>query len=172
MKLNELNFKVITGTITRNQQIFPLITALGFDIENNCMASGFVRISDGVLLYKEARSDFDIYPQPEVTFKEALELLKNCEPEVKKQSGKFVEYDIEPDGKFETEFNRIFWQDFINEEDDQTIFAGWLWENPFNPEFKKWSMRRYGVSGDTINAKCSTWDYPMVPTKIRFWVKE
>ena len=175
MKFDELCFKVITGTYKRNLAIIEKLKTYVVVYPSDIEPIQFVAIGNrGSVGYIHDMERFDLVLRPEITFDEAIKMLDECESAEKKSTGKFVEYDIEPDGKFETEFTRIFWQDYTQEEDEQTIFCGWLFAvETKNESGKRWSIHRLGLdSDDRMVSAAHDWVKPLIPTKIRFWIKE
>lgn len=101
---------------------------------------------------------------------------ESCEPLAKKSSGNFVEYDIDENGCYHPLNDRgsssnCRWQDIHHYEDVNRIFAGWLWVHPDKPRNNCWSTSRMGIWNNELTTASHTWEYPLAPTKIRFWVK-
>jgi hypothetical protein len=94
------------------------------------------------------------------------------------KNGKFIEYDIDEDGKYElVNGARPWWEDMsihqqLHHQHDY-LFAGWLFEDN-NKDFpeKRWAIVQMGLDcngGMTVDS--NVWVKPLVPIKIRFWVK-
>lgn len=178
-KLNDLCFKVITGSIKRNEAIASLFTKITKqDIIVNSHAT-YVLIIASKICCSYDNIDNSNTAIKEITFEEAVKLLESCEveiPETKESSGRFVEYDINEHGflvGYQDEDNLSYhWQDPHVIETNKCIFAGWLWDNPENKTIEPfWSNNRMGVFRKQIISLSQNWEYPLVPTKIRFWVK-
>lgn len=170
MNLSELSFKVITmaGRMTK---LHDILKSLGVVLPINYNNTVFVICDEGHFQFGGSINYFDKFLQEEITFDQAIYLLNKCSNDIKESKlGKFIEYDIAPDGKFDS--GRTYWADFNFEENENSIFAGWLWENPKNPNCKTWSMNRKGIKGSRMISNCNEWEYPIIPKKIRYWVKE
>ena len=84
MKKEELNFKVLTPTVERSERLKQALQKVGIDVVPDPEIINAVEIKNGCFLYwsdvTRAYKSFDDCPTPEVTFAEALELLKRVEP--------------------------------------------------------------------------------------------
>lgn len=175
MKSSELSFKLITNSEYRNKTIIELMRKIGFPIlyiNQHCCAFYVNNNNCGFL--DEINSVFENMSLKEVTFDEAVKLIESCEPLVKKSSGKFIEYDIDENGYYNLENGGKFhWQEYVSFEIAKgCIFGGWLWVNKEKPKNIKWKMERHGMYGVNMITACNKWEYPLIPSKIRFWVKD
>ncbi len=181
MKFSEIKFKVVTDSPKRNQLIVDMINK--FLTGRVCFGDDrakAVKITNACLIYYLTQHIDEVEGDAkEVTFEEAIKLLESCEPVVKKSSGRFVEYDIDENGCYHPLNDRgsssnCRWQDIHHYEDVNRIFAGWFWVNPDNAAENGWSIDRLGFDSRTkiMNPACEHWEYPLIPTKIRFWVKD
>lgn len=177
MKTSELSFKLITNSEYRNKTIIELMRTIGFPIlDINLNGCAFYVNNNNYGFFNEINSVFDNMLLKEVTFEEAIKLLESCEPEVKEPTGKFVEYDISPDGgiPFQRDRDDLYypWQAPDRIENQNCIFAGWLWVHPDEPRNNCWSTLRMGIWNNELTPTSHMWEYPIIPKKVRFWVKE
>ena len=180
MKSNELSFKVITNSEYRNKTIIKLLRKVGFPILYINQHASACFVNDNICSFLDViNSVFENLKIKEVTFDDAIKLLESCEPAEKKPTGKFVEYDIDKNGCYHPLNDQgssasCRWQDIHHYEDVNRIFAGWFWENPDNNKENGWSIKRQGLDSrkKLMSTRCEYWEYPLVPKKIRFWVKE
>lgn len=181
MKFSELNFKVITTTYERNTKLMSILDKINRQPKDKdaFKKALFMRIFENDVTYwnNSDYSCFDSLESREVTFEEAIKLIESCEPVVKKSSGKFVEYDIDENGCYHPLNDRgsssnCRWQDIHHYEDVNRIFAGWLWVHPGKPRNNCWSTSRMGIWNNELTTASHTWEYPIIPKKIRFWVKD
>lgn len=180
MKFSEIKFKVVTDSPKRNQLIVDMINK--FLTGRVCFGDDrakAVKITNASLFYYLTQHIDEVEGDAkEVTFEEAIKILESCEPVVKKPSGKFVEYDIDENGKYSLTKNKtryyLDWFNYSRVEASDHIFAGWFWVNPDNAADNGWSIYRQGFDSRTkiMNPSCEHWEYPLIPTKIRFWVKD
>lgn len=181
MKFSDLNFKVITNTSVRNNKMMTTFDKINRTVKDKdaFKKALFVEIFEGVATYWNncGFELFDSLESKEITFEEAIKLLESCEPEVKEQTGKFVEYDIDENGCYHPLNDRgsssiCRWQDIHHYEDVNRIFGGCLWVHPDKPRNNCWSTSRMGIWNNELTTTSHIWEYPLMPKKIRFWVKE
>lgn len=179
MKFSEIKFKVVTDSPKRNQLIVDMINK--FLTGRVCFGDDrakAVKITNASLFYYLTQHIDEVEGDAkEVTFEEAIKILESCEPVVKKPSGKFVEYDIDENGKYSLTKNKtryyLDWFNYSRVEAGDHIFAGWFWESPENQKSEPvWSMNRFGICNNLKTGAGHNWEYPLIPTKIRFWVKD
>lgn len=179
MKFSEIKFKVVTCSPQRNQLIVDMVnkfrTTRGvFFCDDRAKA---VKITNASLFYYLTQHIDEVEGDAkEVTFEEAIKILESCEPVVKKSSGKFIEYDIDGNGYYNLENGgKINWQEhLVFEIAKGCIFGGWFWEHPEDSIDDGWSLNRQGINRTTrsMTSICEDWEYPLIPKKIRFWVKD
>ena len=179
MKLNELNFKVITGTENRNRAIQEALFEKGGKWQNiktndtqllDAMYLAYAPkkgLSYGLSIENFIESDFS-----EVTFNQALDLIKQVKPENK---GEWVEYDIDEDLYTKIEgkkwsINRLI--EIIRGNEKIKAFGGIQYIEP-----------KSGIKSNFVGSPLITfqhgifYDYslgdclPVYPHKIKFWVE-
>lgn len=178
MKFSEIKFKVVTDSPKRNQLIVDMVNKFltGRVCDDRAKV---VKITNASLFYYLTQHIDEVEGDAkEVTFEEAIKILESCEPVVKKPSGKFVEYDIDKNGaiQFRRDIDDLYypWQAPDRIENSDHIFAGWFWEHPEDSIDNGWSLNRKGINrtSRSMTSICEDWEYPLIPTKIRFWVKD
>ena len=176
MKLSEITFKVIIGTIQRSEAIQQAVFTRGGTLKDGTtepMATvpfGFVW--NGKYLSWVDFSEYLVHPGIEMTFAQTLAAINNCEAP-KKDSGAWIELDVEEDGIFRLPGGRYgYWWGWAAalERHGQCdlLFGGWLFVDGDGSEC--WSSKYMsrndqgqlfsGIDGDRK---------PAVPVKIRFW---
>ncbi len=179
MKLNELCFKVVTANPKRNKQIVELLFNKATSEINECYENAkYILIIASKVCFGYDDIDKSNTSIKEITFDEAIKLLESCKQIEKKPTGKFIEFDIDENGCYHPLNERgsssnCRWQDIHHYEDVNRIFAGWFWENPDNNKENGWSVERQGLDSrkKLMSFRCEYWEYPLVPKKIRFWVR-
>lgn len=176
MKLSEITFKVVAGTAERSEAIQKAVFTRGGVLKDG--TTKLMRtvplcwIWDGKHL---AWGEIDRYmasPEAETTFAQALAAINNCEAP-KKDSGAWIELDVEEDGTFRLPVGRYgYWWGWAAALERHghcdLLFGGWLFVDCDGS--KSWSSKYMsrndqgqlfsGIDGDRK---------PAVPVKIRFW---
>lgn len=182
MKKEELSFKCFTATVERNRTLLSALMAAGMIISmsEDRLESEAVVVSDCEFTYwRRIRNLEDSNDQSfkkcfaqEVTLQQAIKLIESVEPNP--TDGEWVELVISDRGmtsmpSFSIRIADIdhtyCWVDYTGAECDSGLnFGGWWFD-----DFKVWSSARIGMTGKRVSQFISEWDYPLAPTKIRFW---
>lgn len=176
MKLSEITFKVIIGTIQRSEAIQQAVFARGGTLKDGTTEPiatvPFSFVWNGKYLSWVDFSEYLVHPGIEMTFAQALAEINNCEVP-KKDSGEWVELDVEEDGIFKFSDGRYgYWWGWAAALERHfrcdLLFGGWLfidadgsecWRNEYLSRNNKGQLFA-GIGGD---------GKPAVPVKIRFW---
>lgn len=182
MKKEELSFKCFTATPERNRTLLSALMAAGIisSMSEDRLQAEAVVVSDCEFTYwcrirnledSDDQSFKKCFAQ-EVTLQQAIKLIESIEPEA--TDGEWVELVISDRGMTSmpsftipiADINHTYcWVDHIGAEcDSGLIFGGWWFD-----DFKAWSSARMGMTGKRVSQFISEWDYPLTPTKIRFW---
>ncbi|PKP53778.1 MAG: hypothetical protein CVT92_02280 [Bacteroidetes bacterium HGW-Bacteroidetes-1] len=178
MKITEIQpFKTIAGTLEKQKQLIDLFVKKGGlcltpsnDINYGSLFCIHRSIKNDRMLISNYANlvDFENCDLPYMSFKGTIELFESLEDH---QTGKFVEFDIDSDGRYQIPNTAILsWQDYMTyEHGNKRIFGGWLWSH----NGKEFWRGRCGLNGSgKIVNDCDKWVKPLVPKKIRFWVEE
>ena len=175
MKLSEITFKVIIGTIKRSEAIQQAVFTRGGTLNDGTtepiamVPFGFVW--NGRYLSWVDFSEYLVHPGIEMTFAQALAAINNCEAP-KKDSGAWIELDVEEDGTFRLPVGRGYWWGWAAALERHgccdVLFGGWLFvdcdgSKCWSSEYMSRNDQGQLFSGMGGDRK------PAVPVKIRFW---
>lgn len=160
MKKSELKLKCVVPSLDAAKELKEL---LGDDSESE---TPFLRYNGRNFWTTACSYAFCGWSEPLVSYKQALEMIAQIEPE---QKGEWVEFDVDENGDYRPALDEGLynWQD--NYIGSKYIFGGWLWEDSERDECF-WRIERIGVNARGRLTTCSAdWAKPLQPKKIRFW---
>lgn len=165
MKKEELKFKCVVPTRDKFNEIRKLL--LNVKPTENWFQ--FISWNTRCGECSSQSSIFCNWPEPLVTYEQALEMIAQVEPG---QKGGWVEFDVAENGDVFVDSSYYAWQAVLRMTDRYDwIFGGWLWARKDGASF--WSQERYGVRGDgNLAVDADQWVKPLQPKKIRFWKAE
>ncbi len=176
MKKNELNFKVAFLTEKRLDIILDELYIKGIRPSANPDRAKheFLYCIDGEVWPGMLAANFVKQDLPEVTFQQAVDLIKQVEPENQK-GGEFLEFKVDEQGFFSVDEHSVTlqWQSAwgvaaITE--DEYTFAGWKWAQKDYPAF--YSAELQGCNQENkLTSIADKWAKPAHPTHVRFWKK-
>ncbi len=182
MKKSKLNFKVLTGTLSRCQQIINALLDKGFLEAKDIRVDNKVILCDGgdLICSFQPESIEDRKNLPEVTFRQALDLIWEVEPEPQ-EAGEFVEFNVDEKGFFSIDEHAIsaHWQSTMKIAElteGEFVFAGWKWADKDDTICITATIMGLSPEGRLLNHlkkhSLSGWVKPAQPVAVRFWRKK